>query len=334
MVNSQIAVVTGGAGFIGSHLVDNLLSRGYFVRVIDNLTGGRLSNLEQHNSEERLDFIDLNILKLSHKSTVFKNVSKVFHLAGIGDIVPSIENPSYYLRNNVQGTVNVLEAVRNHKVESFVYAASSSCYGIADTPTDENHPVNPQYPYAFSKYLGEMSVFHWGKIYGLRVNSICIFNAYGPRVKTTGSYGAVFGVFLKQRLEGRPLTVVGDGDQSRDFVYVTDVADAFIKASESIHTGHRFNIGGGEPQKIINLARLIGGEIVFIPERPGEPKVTYANIAKAKSLLQWSPVVRFEHGVKLMLADINAWRDAPLWDPISIAEATKNWFKYLGGQHV
>jgi len=334
MIKDQTAIVTGGAGFIGSHLVDELIARGFFVRVIDNLSGGRLSNLEQHKSERRLEFLNLDITELNTRSSIFKNVSKIFHLAGIGDIVPSIENPLVYFRNNVQGTANLLEAARLNQVETVVYAASSSCYGLADVPTDEQGTIDLQYPYALTKYLGEMAVFHWGQIYGMRANSICIFNAYGPRVRTTGAYGAVFGVFLKQRLEGKPLTIVGDGEQQRDFVYVTDVVDAFIRASETKHFGHRFNIGGGKPQKIIDLARLIGGEQVFIPERPGEPKITWANIDKAALILKWSPIVKFEEGVKLMLADIDSWKNAPLWDPDSIAQATQSWFKYLGAPRV
>jgi len=334
MLKDKIVIVTGGAGFIGSHLVDELIARGFFVRVIDNLIGGRLSNLERHKSENRLEFIEQDITKLSTESHIFRNVAKLFHLAGIGDIVPSIENPLVYFHNNVQGTANLMEAARLNQVRKVVYAASSSCYGMADVPTDEKSRIDLQYPYALTKYLGEMAVFHWGQTYRMHVNSICIFNAYGPRVRTTGAYGAVFGVFLKQRLEGKPLTIVGDGEQQRDFVYVTDVVDAFIRASETSHSGHRFNIGAGKPQKIMDLARLIGGEKVFMPERPGEPKITFANIEKAKLLLKWSPKVQFEEGVNLMLADIDSWKNAPLWDPHSIAQATKSWFKYLGAPRV
>ena len=212
--------------------------------------------------------------------------------------------------------------------------ASSSCYGLAATPTDENHPIAPQYPYALSKYLGEQAVFHWRKVYNLPVNSICIFNAYGPRVRTTGVYGAVFGVFLRQKLAGCPFTVVGDGTQTRDFIYVTDVAASFLEAAETKIVGERFNVGAGKPQSINRLVTILGGEVVYVPKRPGEPDCTFANINKIKTQLGWSPKVDFEDGVKNMLKDIKRWQDAPLWDPASIARATETWFRYLGRESV
>jgi UDP-glucose 4-epimerase len=327
-------IVTGGAGFIGSHLVDALIERGERVRVVDNLIGGHIRNLEHHKNQKNLEFIEHDISNLDSNSNIFKDVSKVFHLAGIGDIVPSIDKPLEYFHNNVSGTANILEASRLNNIKSLVYAASSSCYGIASTPTDESHPIDPKYPYALTKYLGEQSVFHWGKVYGIHTNSICIFNAYGPRVRTTGAYGAVFGVFLKQKLEGKELTIVGNGEQKRDFVYVTDVANAFIRASDIKISGHRFNIGGGNPISINRLAQLIGGQQIMIPSRPGEPSVTHANISKAQKLLGWSPKIDFDSGVLKMLEDIEAWSDAPLWTPETISDATKLWFKYLGKNEI
>jgi UDP-glucose 4-epimerase len=334
MNQKKSVIVTGGAGFIGSHLVDALINDGESVIVVDNLVGGHLKNLEQHKNQELLEFVDLDVVTLNPSNSIFKNVSKVFHLAGIGDIIPSIERPLDYFRNNVQGTVNILEATRVNNIESFVYAASSSCYGFAKTPTAESHEIDPRYPYALTKYIGEQTAFHWSKVYGIKANSICIFNAYGPRVRTTGAYGAVFGVFFKQKLAGKPLTIVGDGEQQRDFVFVTDVAQSFIYASNIKNSGQRFNIGGGDPKKIIELATLIGGEKIFIPSRPGEPEITHANITKAQDLLGWKPKVSFEVGVKKMLNDIESWNDAPLWTPETIADATKIWFKYLGKSEV
>lgn len=326
----KIAVVTGGAGFIGSHMVDLLLDRGFEVRVIDNLSGGHRSNLEQRKDDPRLACHWQDIRTLEASSPVFADARYVFHFAGVGDIVPSIEKPLEYMDVNVQGTVRVLECARAAKVEKFVYAASSSCYGLAATPTDEKHPVAPQYPYALSKYLGEQATFHWHAVYKLPVNSVCIFNAYGPRVRTTGVYGAVFGVFLRQKLAGKPYTVVGDGNQTRDFIYVTDVATAFLAAAETRVLGERFNVGAGNPQSINRLVSILGGDVTSVPKRPGEPDCTFANIHKIQTMLGWRPKVGFEDGVKLMLADIERWRDAPLWDPASIARATETWFRYLG----
>lgn len=329
MNSDNIAIVTGGAGFIGSHMVDLLLSKGYAVRVIDNLSSGRESNLEHHRCKENIEFYNEDIRDLKESSSIFTNARYVFHFAGIGDIVPSIEKPIDYMSTNIQGTVHVLECARFSNVKKFIYAASSSCYGLAKTPTREDHPINPKYPYALSKYQGEQAVLHWHKIYGMPANSIRIFNAYGPRGRTTGAYGAVFGVFFKQKLEGKPFTVVGDGTQMRDFVFVTDVASAFLAAAEAKHIGKIYNLGAGKPQSVNRLVELLGGDVVYIPKRPGEPDCTWADISKIQKYLAWSPKVSFANGLSIMLADINKWQDAPLWDAKSIAEATKTWMQYM-----
>ena len=230
---------------------------------------------------------------------------------------------------NINGTIKVLEAARFANVKKFVYAASSSCYGLAKTPTKETHKIDPQYPYALSKYLGEKVCFHWQKLYNLPVNSIRIFNSYGNRVRTTGAYGAVFGVFLKQKLEKKPYTIVGNGKQKRDFIFISDVTSAFLKAATTRIKGEVFNLGCGKPQSINNLVKILGGKKIYIPKRPGEPDVTFADIRKIKKLLKWKPKVSFEKGVKLMLGDIYSWKQAPLWTKKSIKLATKTWFKYL-----
>jgi UDP-glucose 4-epimerase len=329
-MNRTNAVVTGGAGFIGSHMVDLLLARGYRVRVVDNLAGGREANLAHHSNEVRLSFEKMDIRRLTPCDALFKDVDLVFHFAGIGDIVPSIERPSEYMDVNVQGTAYVLECARAANAKKFVYAASSSCYGLAAVPTREDHPVAPQHPYALSKYLGEMAVLHWQNVYRLAANSIRIFNAYGPRVRTTGAYGAVFGVFFKQKLAGKPFTVIGDGRQRRDFIYVTDVAEAFLRAAETNLAGQIWNLGAGDPQSVNRLVELLGGTVVHIPKRPGEPDCTWADISKIQSELGWKPTVAFDEGVRLMIENIEFWRDAPLWEPQSIARASKMWFRYLG----
>ncbi len=332
-MTKPIAVVTGGAGFIGSHTVDLLLEHGFQVRVIDNLVGGHSRNLQHHANNPDLIFEEKDINQLHAPHHLFTRADYVFHFAGIGDIVPSIENPVDYLHTNVMGTVRVLECARAAQVKKVVYAASSSCYGLANVPTREDHPIAPQYPYALSKYMGEQAVFHWFRVYGLPVNSIRIFNAYGTRVRTTGAYGAVFGVFFKQKLAGKPFTVVGDGTQRRDFLYVTDVARAFLLAAETEKTGEIWNLGAGNPQSVNRLVELIGGEVEYIPTRPGEPECTWADTTKIQRDLGWKPSVTFSEGVELMMQEINNWRDAPLWDRESIAEATATWFKYLGKEH-
>jgi UDP-glucose 4-epimerase len=330
-MSQPIAVVTGGAGFIGSHAVDNLLQRGFAVRIIDNLRSGRIGNIEHIMERADVEFIQTDICQLPPDCPTFAEVDLVLHFAGIGDIVPSIEQPEKYMRNNVLGTVRVLEAARFHEVRRLVFAASSSCYGAnPPTPTDESAPIVTDYPYALSKYQGEQAAFHWAHIYGMSINAIRIFNAYGVRSRTSGAYGAVMGVFLKQKLEGAPYTVVGDGEQSRDFVYVTDVAEAFVLAGLTSHTGRVWNLGSGKPQSINRLVDLLGGSAVYLPKRPGEPDVTWANITAIQDDLGWKPIISFEDGVKNMLNHIEYWSDAPLWDRKLIANATKAWFEALG----
>lgn len=330
MSGQRTAVVTGGAGFIGSHAVDHLLGRGWRVRVVDNLSGGHEGNLAHHAGNPDLAFERADIRALEPGSALFAGADIVLHFAGIGDIVPSIERPLEYMSVNVQGTAQVLECARAAGVSKLVYAASSSCYGLADTPTREDHPIAPQYPYALSKYQGEQAVLHWHQVYRLPVNVIRIFNAYGPRVRTTGAYGAVFGVFFRQKLAGRPFTVVGDGSQARDFVFVTDVAAAFVAAAETALSGRIWNVGADNPQSVNRLVELIGGPVEYVPKRPGEPDVTWADISRIVADLGWRPQVPFEEGVARMMADIERWKDAPLWDASSIAEATRTWFTYLG----
>lgn len=325
-----LAVVTGGAGFIGSHMVDLLLGEGFTVQVVDNLSGGRLANLDQHRNDPRLRVEERDVRTLTADEPLFRGATYVFHFAGIGDIVPSIERPLDYMSTNVMGTVHALEAARGAGVRKFVYAASSSCYGLAPVPTAEAAPIQPEYPYALSKYQGEQAVFHWGKVYKMPVNSIRIFNAYGTRFRTSGTYGSVFGVFLAQKANGKPFTRVGDGSQRRDWIYVTDVARAFFAAATTEVSQEFFNVGTGNPQTVNRLIELLGGEVVPLPKRPGEPDCTWADIGKIQRELGWSPKVSLEEGVAVMLSRLEDWREAPVWDVEKIGDATKAWFKHLG----
>jgi len=324
-------LVTGGAGFIGSHLVDELLTAGHIVSVIDNYSTGRALNLAHIEGRDRLSVHEADIADFNAIAPLFNGVDWVFHLAALADIVPSIQQPFTYHRSNTDGTISVLEAARAGSVKRFVYAASSSCYGIPDIyPTPETAEIQPMYPYALTKHVGETYVMHWAQVYGLPAVSLRMFNIFGPRSRTSGTYGAVFGVFLAQKLAGKPFTVVGDGNQSRDFTYVTDAVDAFIKAAMSDVSGEVMNIGSGGHYSVNQLVDLLGGEKIFIPKRPGEPDCTFADISKISSMLDWQPQVSFEEGVSRILDHIEYWREAPVWDPTSIAEATSDWFTYLG----
>lgn len=327
-------LVTGGAGFIGSHLTERLLNDGHQVIVIDNCSTGRRSNLDFLSDQKNLSFVEADIRDRTTIAPCFADIDWVFHLAALGDIVPSINMPDAYYTSNVDGTFNVLQCCREAKVKRIVYAASSSCYGIPDlAPTPESAEIRPQYPYALTKRLGEELLLHWGQVYDLPVISLRLFNVYGPRSRTSGTYGAVFGVFLAQLLAEKPFTIVGDGTQTRDFTFVTDVANAFVTAAAAVSVqGEVFNVGSGGTYSVNQLVELLDNPAgtVHIPKRPGEPDCTFADVSKIKQTINWSAQVPFEAGVKEILANIDYWRSAPIWTPDTIAEATKDWFKYLG----
>jgi len=323
-------VITGGAGFIGSHLVELLLKENHEVTVIDNFSTGRPENLDHLKENPDLKLIYADITDFEKTEPIFKDKDWVFHLAALADIVPSIEKPVDYHTSNVDGTFNILQACVKHNIKRFIYSASSSCYGIPDVyPTPETTETAPQYPYALTKYMGEQYVMHWGKVYKLPVVSLRLFNVYGTRSRTSGTYGAAFGVFLAQKLAGKPFTVVGDGTQTRDFTYVTDVADAFYTAANSDVCNEIMNVGSGNTYSVNKIVDLLGGEKVYIPKRPGEPDCTFADISKIRKLLNWEPQISIEEGVNNLLKNIDYWEKAPVWDENSIKEATKSWFKFL-----
>jgi UDP-glucose 4-epimerase len=324
-------IVTGGAGFIGSHLVERLLADGCEVVAIDDLATGRAKNLAHLRDKPGFEWVEADVVDLARIAPCFEPGDHVFHLAALADIVPSIQRPLDYHRTNVDGTIAVLEAARAAGAARVVYAASSSCYGLPDVfPTPESAATRPQYPYALSKWLGESIALAWQRIYGLPVVSLRLFNVYGPRSRTSGTYGAVFGVFLAQKLARAPFTVVGDGTQTRDFTFVTDVVDAFVRAARSQLSGEILNVGTGRPQSVNRLVELLGGPVVHIPKRPGEPDCTQADASRLRSLLGWQARVSFEEGVAAMLERIEDWREAPVWRPDSIAAATREWFEHLG----
>jgi UDP-glucose 4-epimerase len=324
-------LVTGGAGFIGSHLAERLLRDGHRGRVVDNFATGRRENLAGFQDHPGLEVAAVDVADFARLRPLMEGVDWVFHLAGLADIVPSIENPLAYHAANVDGSMAVAEAARLGGVRRVIYAASSTCYGLPDRfPTPETAPIRPMFPYALTKYLGEEILLNWHKIYGMPVVSLRFFNVYGPRSRTGGTYGAVFGVFLAQKLAGRPYTVVGDGHQTRDFTYVTDVVEAMVQAARSDLAGEIFNVGSGGTYSINSLVEMLGGEVAHLPKRPGEPDCTFADTRKITAALGWRPTVTFPEGVRRMLEHIDLWRQAPVWDPASVAEATRDWFKYLG----
>lgn len=328
MKKKMRCIVTGGCGFLGSHLVEKLLLENHSVTIIDNLSTGNLDNISKFKRKVKLIIADIEDSKKIKK--YFKKVDWVFHLAARADIVPSIENPKKYFYSNVVGTFNIIQECRNKKIKKLIYIASSSSYGIPKNyPTSEESQIDNKYPYALTKYLGEELVMHWGKVYKIPVLSLRCFNIYGTKSRTSGTYGAVMGVFLAQKLKNKPLTIVGNGSQRRDFTYVTDVVSAIIKSAKSKIHGEIFNIGSGRTVSVNYLAKLIKGKKVFIPKRPGEPNITFAKIKKFENTMKWKPSVTIEDGIKRVLKDINYWNKAPVWTKDKIKKATKSWFKFL-----
>lgn len=321
-------LVTGGCGFIGSHLAEKLTRLGFKVLIIDNLSTGRLENIR--NFKNQCKFYNADISNIKQIDKYFKNIDIVFHCAALADIVPSIANPKNYYDSNVTGSFNVISSCIKYKVKKIIYTASSSCYGITKkTPTKEEEKINPEYPYALTKYLGEQIILHWSKVYKIKSISLRLFNVYGPRSRTSGTYGAMFGVFLAQKIFSKPFTVVGNGKQKRDFTYISDIVEVLIKAAKSNLSQEIFNIGSGRTVSINYIVKLLKGKTVKIPKRPGEPEITFADINKVKKKLKWKPKIKIEKGIKLLLENLDYWKFAPVWTPKKIAIATKDWFKYL-----
>ena len=325
-------IITGGAGFIGSHLVDEMIKVKTIkkITILDNLLDGSKQNIKKALKSNKVKFYRKDIRNFNSIKTYFKKIDVVVHLAALSDVVPSIENPREYLETNFNGTLNVLECMKLNSVKRIIYAASASCYGIVKKiPTSENTKISLEYPYSFSKFHAEELIKHYNKIYDIKYISLRLFNVYGTRSRTNSSYGAVLGVFMKQKLEGYKLTVVGNGNQKRDFVYVKDVCNAFIKAIFSKQVNKIYNVGYGNSKSINYLAKLIGGKRVYIPRRPGEPDNTQANISKIKKELKWKPKISLEEGIKEVKKNILFWKKSPLCTKDKIKKATVNWFKYI-----
>jgi len=295
------SVVTGGAGFIGSNLVDHLVRIGHKVIVLDNFVSGKKANLAHHKKKD-VKIIRVDISKSKNLDKYFKKVDYVFHLAGLAEIIPSIKNPKKYFNTNVLGTLKVVEAAKRAGVKKLIYAASSSCYGSPkNLPTSEKEKIDIKHPYGLTKFLGEQLVLKYATNFNMPNISFRFFNVYGPRLNMSGQYSAVFGNFLKQKKNNKPLTIAGDGNQTRDFIHVDDLTNAFIKVAKSRLVNKIYNLGSGKEISINKIANLFGGKKTFIPKRPREPKRSLANISKIKKDINWKPTITIQEGIKRLL---------------------------------
>ena len=295
------SVVTGGAGFIGSNLVDHLVRIGHKVIVLDNFVSGKKANLAHHKKKD-VKIIRTDISKSKNLDKYFKRVDYVFHLAGLAEIIPSIKNPKKYFNTNVIGTFKVVEAAKKARIKKLIYAASSSCYGSPKNfPTSEKEKIDIKHPYGLTKFLGEELVLKYANNFNMPNISFRFFNVYGPRINMSGQYSAVFGNFLRQKKTNKPLTIVGDGKQTRDFIYVDDLINAFVKVAKSSLVNKIYNLGSGKEISINKIANLFGGKKIFIAKRPTEPKRSLANISKIKKDINWKPTITIQEGIKRLL---------------------------------
>ncbi len=288
-------LITGGAGFIGTNLAERLIQEGKRVIVVDNLAGGT----DPKRLPETVVFHNLDICETDALTNVMAGVDAVVHLAALPRVQFSIEHPFEATHANVIGTLSVLEAARRAGVKRVVYAASSSAYGDQEImPLVETLPPQPKSPYGLHKYWGEQMMKLWYELHGLETVSLRFFNVYGPHLDPSGAYALVIGKFLKQRQEGNPMTITGDGEQSRDFTHVRDIVDGIIRASVGDTVGHGevFNLGAGRNISIKRVAEIIGGPVEHVAPRV-EPKHTCADTTRIREALGWQPTIALEDGI-------------------------------------
>ena len=298
----MIALVTGGAGFIGSHLVKELVRRKYKVIVLDNLSTGSLENLK--SVKNKIKFIKFDLSKNKKISKYLKGVDYVFHLAGLISVEDSLKHPNKYYLNNVIGTTNLLNSLINFKIKKLIYAASASCYGNSkEIPTSEKANINLTSPYARTKWIAEQIVMKFNDKFP--TISLRLFNVYGPNDKNSNQYSGVINIFLNQKKMKKPFTIFGDGCQTRSFIYVLDVVDAMLKTAQSKLSGEIFNVSGARSVKINEIAKLLKGKKIYISKKHKETRHSSANIKKIRKKLNWKPLISIKAGINILLKSVN-----------------------------
>lgn len=321
------SLVTGAAGFLGSHLVDHLIKEGHEVIALDNEANGTWENLAQWSNHPRFKKVHQDILELSCDDPHFQNLDYIFHLAGLECPISSIKNPEVFFTTNVNGTIKVLQAARQSDLKKFIFASSSSIYGVASTPTLETDSTHPLTPSGLSKLQAEEAVFHWGELFSLPTVSLRIFNAYGPRNISRLFPGSVFSLWMKQKAEGMNLTIVGNGQHARDFVYCTDVSNALYIAAIEGNDGEAYNVGSGRSIELCELATLLKSKTTSLKDLKDEPIKVWADISKFQFDCNWQPRVPIESGVAFSLDVLEDWNKAPLWDTSKLDSFFSTWFE-------
>jgi UDP-glucose 4-epimerase len=302
MSSQPTALVTGAGGFLGSHTVERLLVEGFRVRALDRDEKKTLGNLGAAANDPALTLEITDLLATAPEDSLFSGVDYLFHCAGIVDHAPSMKEPELYMEANVIALVRALEAARVQSMKRVINPSSAAVYGTAEWPTREDHPKNPVSPYGLTKWMAELAAQHWSRVFDVPTVSFRIFNGYGPRAYRNG----VVSVFLDKCLAGETVTLSGDGNQKRDFIYISDIIDAFVNGAHHAEDGAVYNLGSGQPRTLNDLVKAMGLSVEYGPSNPGEPEVICADISKIKADLGWSAKVSLEEGIAKTLETAQA----------------------------
>jgi UDP-glucose 4-epimerase len=322
----KIALVTGGAGFLGSHLVDHLMKNDYHVRVIDNFSTGRKTNLEQWKNNPHFELLEKDILDLKEEEPFFKNVELVFHLASIDNEIDSLDNPSLYTTVNLLGTIKILECSRYQKIKKFIYTSTHKIYGSPNTPTLETDPPNPLTPYAFSKISAERAIKQWSFNFKIPINILRVADAYGPRCQyPAGYFASYFDLWIGQKIHNLPLTIIGSQDDKWDLIYCTDVANACLALANLETSKEVYNIGTSKPIVVGEIIQKISNNFKILPSLKRMPTETWLDTSNSGFKTLWSPKISFEHGIKFTMATTDDWRDSKPWSIDNIKSLVEKW---------
>ena len=329
MSDHPVALITGGAGFLGSHLVDLLMKNDFHVKVMDNFSNGSRENLKQWEKSPRFEVKEMDIYDLEENDSFFQGLDYIFHLAGIEDSLTSLKDPIRFMNTNVIGSAKVMNAAKQSKLKKFVFAGSSASYGIPNTPTLESDGTGPLTPSGLSKLQAEEVCFHWGEVFDIPVTAARIYNAYGPRCLHRQHSGQLFSIWMKQKLSGEPLSIFGKGEEKQDFIYCTDVANALYTLALEGEDGEFYNVGSGKPVSLSEFASMISEKINCMDTLEGKAIETWADLGKIEFKTSWAPKVPLEKGLEFSLQVINDWEKATNFSQEKLDKYQKEWKSFF-----